>query len=104
VSREDAVFNAAHAALMVEAMTWDPSLLSVAMRDRLHQDDRLALVPEARTLFDRLWEANVPVCVSGSGPTLLAFESERYRVPELGEGWRAVRTTIRSGGVEILET
>lgn len=104
VSREDAVFNAAHAALMVEAMTWDPSLLSVAMRDRLHQDARLALVPEARVLFDGLWKANVPACVSGSGPTLLAFEGERYPVPDPGDGWRVVRTTIRSGGVELLES
>jgi homoserine kinase len=103
VSREDAVFNAAHAALMVEALTWDPSLLSIAMRDRLHQEARLALVPEAHDLFDRLWKANVPVCVSGSGPSLLAFEEERYAVPDPGEGWRVVRTSIRSAGVEFLD-
>jgi homoserine kinase len=103
VSREDAVFNAAHAALMVEAVTWDPSLLSFAMRDRLHQDARLALVPEARDLFDRLWTDNIPACVSGSGPALLAFEGDRYSVPEIGRDWRVVRTSIRSAGVEVLE-
>jgi homoserine kinase len=103
VSREEAVFNVAHAALMVEALVWDPSLLSVAMRDRLHQDARLGLVPEAHDLFDRLWKANIPVCVSGSGPSLLAFEEESYSVPDPGNGWHVVRTSIRSGGIELLE-
>jgi homoserine kinase len=37
------------------------------MRDRLHQDVRLALVPEVRATFDRLREAGLAVCVSGSG-------------------------------------
>jgi homoserine kinase len=45
VSLDDAVFNVAHAALMVEALTRDPELLRVALRDRLHQAARLDLVP-----------------------------------------------------------
>ncbi len=101
ISREDAVFNAGHAALTATALVHDPDLLFVAMRDRLHEDVRLALVPEVRKVFDRLRAENVPACVSGSGPSLLAFESDRHPVPDPGEGWRVIRILVRSAGVEI---
>ena len=68
------MFNAAHAALMVEALTRDPSLLWTAIEDRLHQEARLAMVPEVRDVFEALRADHVPVCVSGAGPSLLAFE------------------------------
>jgi homoserine kinase len=73
------------------------------MRDRLHQDARLALVPGVRAVFERLREANVPVCVSGSGPTLLAFERDGRPMPEPGEGWRALHVPVRGNGVEVIE-
>jgi len=69
----DAVFNLAHAALLVEALTRAPELLPSAVRDRIHQDTRLALVPEVREIFDELQREGVAVCVSGAGPSLLAF-------------------------------
>lgn len=106
VSRADAVFNAAHAALMVEALTRDPSLLPVALQDRLHQEARLALVPEVAEVVDELRRAHVPVCVSGAGPTLLAFE--RPGGPQithelLGDGapWRILRPAVRAAGFEL---
>lgn len=102
VSREDAVFNLGHAALTAAAILHDPEMLFVAMRDRLHQDARLALVPEVRGVFERLRAGNVPVCVSGSGPTLLAFERDRWPVPVPGEGWRVLRVPVRRNGVEIV--
>jgi len=102
VSREDAVFNAAHAALMVEALTRDPSLLSTAIRDRLHQEVRLSLVPEVLEVFRLVSGANVPVCVSGAGPSLLAFGSDRHPVPDPGEGWQVLRPGIRADGFEVI--
>ena len=51
-----------------------PALLRVALQDRLHQDARLALVPAVRDVFDELRAGDIPVCVSGAGPSLLAFE------------------------------
>ncbi|MGZ5290030.1 MAG: homoserine kinase [Actinomycetota bacterium] len=100
VPREDAVFNVAHAALTVEALTRDPSLLGEALQDRLHQDARLALVPAALEVFRSLQRAGVPVCVSGAGPTLLAFPREPLAVPE---GWRVIEPGIRSRGFELAE-
>jgi homoserine kinase len=103
VSREDAVFNVGHAALTLIRLLRDPERLRLAMDDRLHQDARLALVPEAQDVFRQVREANIPVCVSGSGPTLLAFERERWPVPEPGEGWQVLRVPVRTTGVEILD-
>jgi homoserine kinase len=102
VSREDATFNAAHAALMVEAITRDPSLLRAAMRDRLHQQVRLSLVPGAHEVFRSVSSANVPVCVSGAGPSLLAFESDEHPLPDPGAGWTVLRVGARARGFEVL--
>ncbi len=101
ISREDAVYNVGHAALTVAALLGDPELLFPAMRDRLHEDVRLAFAPEVRDVFERLRSGNVPVCVSGAGPTLLAFERRGFPVPDPGEGWRVLRPAVRASGVEI---
>lgn len=102
VARADAVFNAAHAALMVEALTRDPGLLHRALRDRLHQQVRLSLVPPVADVFERLREDGVPVCVSGAGPTLLAFDGD-HPVPDPGPGWRVHRPGVRAAGYEVAE-
>ncbi len=103
VSRADAVFNAGHAAATVVAMTSEPSLLPRALGDRLHEAARLALVPTVKAVFDGLQSTGVPVCVSGAGPALLAFESEGVEVVEPGEGWRVLRLGVASTGVEVGE-
>ena len=103
VSRADATFNAGRAALMVLALRERPELLAVAMQDRLHQEARLGLAQASRGLFDRLREASVPVCVAGSGPTLLAFETEEAAVPDPGDGWRALRLDVDLDGARVLE-
>jgi len=101
VSRADAVSNAAHAAAMVVALTSDPRLLPAALVDRLHEDARLALVPAVREVAEQLRAERIPVCVSGAGPSLLAFELEGRAVPEPGPGWRALRPGIRAEGVRV---
>jgi homoserine kinase len=107
VPRADAVFNVAHAALIVEAITRDPSLLAVALRDRLHQDARLALVPQAADVFDDIHRMHIPVCVSGAGPTLLAFERDDLDpiTPDAIEwpGWKILRLGIRRAGFEVAD-
>jgi homoserine kinase len=102
VARADALFNAAHAALMVEALTRDPSLLGVALQDRLHQEARLALVPEVADVADELRAAHIPVCVSGAGPSLLAFDLGTGAFPALPAGWRELRPGVRASGFEVV--
>jgi homoserine kinase len=100
----DAVFNVGHGALVVQALvTGDLDLLRVALRDRLHQDVRLAIVPEVREVFEDLTRS-VAVCVSGSGPSLLAFEPPGDVVLDPGEGWRVLQVSVRANGVEVFES
>ncbi len=102
VRREDAVYNVGHAALTLAGLVMDPELLFGAMRDRLHEDERLSLVPAVRPIYQRVRDAGVAVCLSGSGPALLAFERDGYEVPEPAPGWNVLRVPIRSAGVEVV--
>jgi homoserine kinase len=101
VERRDAVFNIGHAALAVVAFTREPELLLVALHDRLHEDARTALVPGSAALLDDLRHRQIPACLSGAGPSLLAFERDGHTVGELPEGWRAIRPGVRAKGVEV---
>jgi homoserine kinase len=107
VARDAAVHNAAHAALMTVALTHDPTLLPLAIEDRLHQSVRLGLVPDVRDVFDAIRAANIAVCVSGAGPSLLAFEREDVPFPEedtlgLDGSWRVLRPRVLERGAEIV--
>ncbi len=103
VSRADAVFNAGHAAAAVVALTSEPGLLTQALHDRIHQAARLALVPAVKAVFEDLTASGIPVCVSGAGPALLAFERPEAPVPDPGEGWDVLRVSVATGGVEVAE-
>lgn len=69
----DAARNIARSALLVHAMTSDPSRLLAATDDRIHQDYREQAYPHSRALVRLLRDAGVPAVVSGAGPTVLAF-------------------------------
>jgi homoserine kinase len=103
IAREDAVFNVGHGALVVQALrTGDLELLRAGLRDRLHQDARLALSPAVGDVFRAIAEAS-PVCVSGSGPSLLAFEpAGSGEVLDPGDGWRVLRVAVRASGAEFV--
>jgi homoserine kinase len=103
IARVDAVFNSAHAAATVVALTSEPALLTQTLGDRLHQDARLALSPGVEGVFRDLQAAGVPVCVSGAGPTLLAFEQDDVSIPDPGEGWRVLRLAVAPAGVQVIE-
>jgi homoserine kinase len=101
VGRRDAVAQIGYVAALTVALTQDPRLLPIAMRDRLHEDVRLEAAPAARALRDRLRDAGLAVCLSGAGPSLLAFEREGLTVPDPGEGWTILRPGIRRTGVDV---
>jgi len=100
VALGDASFNAGRAALAIVAITERPDLLRDALQDRLHQRARLALLPSVEPVFQRLWDEGLAVCVSGAGPSLLAFEQEGRTVPDIGPGWRILRVPPATG-VEV---
>ncbi len=97
----DAVANLGHTALTVIGLTRDPSLLSRAVDDRLHQGVRLALVPEVEAVFERLRSSGAPVCVSGAGPSLLVLRSDDAPVPSPGPGWRVLEPSVRARGFDL---
>ncbi len=79
VSRSDAVFNLAHAsALLAAILKADGALLSVAMRDRLHEPARLALVPALEEIVSAARDAGAfGAALSGAGPSVIAFAPVR---------------------------
>jgi homoserine kinase len=99
----DAAFNVSRSILVALALTERPDLLSEALQDRLHQAYRLPLVPATRALFQDLRDQGFPVCVAGSGPALVAFETEGRRMWDLGPGWRVLRPGVDRTGASIGE-
>ena len=77
VLHRDATFNVARSALLVHALTADPSLLLEATDDRLHQVPRRAVYPEALGLVERLRAQGIPAAISGAGPSVIAFAVDR---------------------------
>ncbi|MBI2820305.1 MAG: homoserine kinase [Acidobacteria bacterium] len=95
-SRRDAVFNVQRATLFVAALqAGRADLLKEAMRDRLHQPYRAALVPG---FGDALKLEDVPgllgVALSGAGPSIVAFCNGR--ADEVG---KAVGDCFRRKGI-----
>jgi homoserine kinase len=74
VSHEDAVVNAAHAALLGAAIaSGDASLLAAAFSDRLHEQYRADGAPLLRALRDRPPVGAAGVTLSGSGPSVVVW-------------------------------
>jgi homoserine kinase len=106
VPRSAAVANVAHAALAVHAFTRDPALLPLALVDRLHEDVRLSAIPDVAAVVRTLRRSHVAVCVSGSGPALLAFEREDREPITLDAvdappSWTILRPAIRERGFAV---
>jgi homoserine kinase len=76
VPHRDAAANAGRSALLVAALTKDPSLLLAATEDRLHQRYRGPAMPESLALVDRLRADGVAAAVSGAGPSVLVLRSD----------------------------
>jgi homoserine kinase len=74
VPHADAAFNLGRMGLLIAGMAERSALLPEAGDDRLHQDARSALFPEAPALLAGLRSAGaLTSCWSGAGPTLLAI-------------------------------
>lgn len=79
VSRADAIFNLAHASLLVASvLRGDGALLKLAMRDRLHEPVRLRLVPALDFVARAARSAGAfGAVLSGAGPSVLAIAPTR---------------------------
>jgi homoserine kinase len=75
VPMEDAVFNVAHASLLVLGLErGDRALISRGLADRLHQPRRAHLYPRSSELIGRARELGaLGATISGAGPTVLVW-------------------------------
>jgi homoserine kinase len=74
VSRADATFNLGRMGLLLAGLADRALLTREAAEDRIHQDYRSPLFPEAPKLLSRILDAGaLASCWSGAGPTLLGI-------------------------------
>ncbi len=113
VSRDDAVFNLAHAAALVAAvLRADGALLSLAMSDRLHQPARTSLVPALAEIIGAARGAGAfGAALSGAGPSVIAIAPTRLaprvvsameeaaEVHDVGGRGRVLR--VRAAGAQV---
>jgi homoserine kinase len=102
-----ASFNIARSALLVHALTEDPSRLFEATADRLHQEQRRGMYAPSMALVDSLRTNGVAAAISGAGPTVIAFATTSEVENVLGqiEGeWRSLVLPIRSRGAQLTDS
>lgn len=90
VSHRDAAFNVGRSGLLLGALaTGEYGLLRVAMQDRLHQPYRSHLIPGLEDVIEAAHTTGAyGACLSGSGPTVLAFAPEEH-AEEIAAAMRA---------------
>jgi homoserine kinase len=101
VSHRDASRNAAHAGLLVAALTAHPEHLLAATQDRLHQEYRRPAVPETMRLLDSLRGEGIAAVVSGAGPAVIALATRQSALEPARwtpAGWRALVLAVDQAG------
>jgi homoserine kinase len=106
----DAVFNVAHASMLVLGLArgeWD--LVSRGLQDRLHQPRRASLYPRSLEIAERARELGaLGATISGAGPTVLVWSHYEQTggvaqaLKRETEGWAAVmRVPFEPQGAEV---
>jgi homoserine kinase len=94
VPHRDGAFYVGRSGLLLGALaTGEYHLLRVAMQDRLHQPYRSHLIPGLEDVIEAaLANGAYGACLSGSGPTVLAFASEQH-APKISPAMQAAFET-----------
>jgi homoserine kinase len=112
VPMADAVFNVAHASLLVLGLArGDLDLIARGLADRLHQPHRAHLYPRSADLVARARDLGaLGATISGAGPTVLVwchYEQTGGLVERLrreADGWATVvRAPFESRGADVRE-
>ncbi|SFS97319.1 homoserine kinase [Paenibacillus sp. 453mf] len=100
LSFQDAVYNIGRTSMLVGALASGRyDLLSAAMKDKLHQPYRAALVPGmAEILEEAPRKGALGAALSGAGPTVLAFVHQEERDKHGLETYMV--ETMRAQGIE----
>jgi homoserine kinase len=106
----DAVFNVAHASLLVLGLaTSDLGLIARGLGDRIHQPRRAHLYPRSWELVQTAKSLGaLGATISGAGPTVLVWcdfastGAVRARLQQVAEGWAEVhRVPFTGTGAEV---
>jgi homoserine kinase len=100
-----ATAGAGRAALLVHAMTADPSHLHAATRDWLHQEARRASYPATMELVDLLRAQGRAAVVSGAGPSVLVLTTRDaaadVQAGHLASHWERLTPSVPTQGVQV---
>ncbi|RKP54258.1 homoserine kinase [Cohnella endophytica] len=101
IPMQDAVFNVTHSSLLTAALASGRlDLLAHAMRDRLHQPYRAALIPGMETILREATEHGaLGAVLSGAGPTLLLLA--RSELAGNGQLVSFVRKAMADEGIQV---
>jgi homoserine kinase len=99
----DAVFNLGRLGLLLAGLADRQALVSAAGEDRLHQDVRSSLYPEAPVLLEALRAAGATIsCWSGAGPGLLGICTDEATAEKVALGARAALGEVGLTGRAIV--
>lgn len=106
----DAVFNASHTALTIDALrSGNLPLLRQAMQDRVHQPYRLPLISGAAEALTAAQNCGAAAALSGAGPSVIAFskgnrdelaEQMQTAFADKGIRSRTFKLTLATSGAE----
>lgn len=108
VPRPDAVRQAGRAALLVHALTSDPTMLLDATEDWLHQEQRREAYPVTMGAVDRLRALGHAAVVSGAGPTVLCLTTTDLldvvvaEARTWGKEWKVLTPGVPAVGLRVL--
>ncbi|GKU75705.1 homoserine kinase [Paenibacillus sp. L3-i20] len=99
ISMADAVFNVGRTSLLVAALaSGELGLIRHAMKDRLHQPYRAALIPGMTEILERATDFGaLGAALSGAGPTLIAFVDAAS--PDKAALENFLRATLQKEGI-----
>ena len=100
-----AAAGAGRAALLVHALTADPSHLHAATRDWLHQEARRPSYPATMELVDLLRAEGHAAVVSGAGPSVLVLTTREVaaevQARHLAAGWQRLTPVVPAHGATV---
>jgi homoserine kinase len=108
VPRPDAVRQSGRAALLLHALTSEPSLLLDATQDWLHQEQRRGVYPVTMGAVDTLRGLGHAAVVSGAGPTVLCLTTAEMAGAVVAEArswsasWRVLTPGVPGVGLRVV--
>lgn len=100
-----AAAGAGRAALLVHALTADPSHLHAATRDWLHQEARRPAYPATMDLVDLLRSQGHAAVVSGAGPSVLVLTTREaaagVQAGSLASHWERLTPAVPAHGATV---